>query len=285
MSVTLVAEVGCNHMGRLDLAKEAIKVAAVFCKADVVKFQKRNPRECLTPAQYNGPHPNPAQAFGETYGAHREFLEFSIDQHRALKACCEAYGVEYATSVWDLTSAREAVGLAPGFIKIPSACNTRAGLLGWLCGHYGGALHVSLGMTTRAEEEALVALFERQGRGKDLVLYSCTAGYPVAPEEVCLLEITRLLACYGGIVKAIGFSGHHKGIALDMGAAALGAAYLERHFTLDRTWKGTDQAASLEPDGLRKLQRDLQALTKALTYKQEEILEVEKEQRRKLKEP
>src|SRR6188768_3291173 len=105
----VIAEIGCNHMGDMAIAKEMIMVAASFCKVDVVKFQKRNARELLTEEQYNAPHPNPMNAFGPTYGAHREFLEFSVDQHKQLKAWCEEFGAEYSTSVWDVTSAKEMV--------------------------------------------------------------------------------------------------------------------------------------------------------------------------------
>jgi N-acetylneuraminate synthase len=97
------------------------------------------------------------------------------------------------------------------------------------------------------------------------------------------LEITRLVEEYGNRVKAIGFSGHHLGIAIDIAAYTLGATYIERHFTKDRTWKGTDHAASLEFDGLKKLNRDLIGVSEALTYKNEEILDIEKVQREKLK--
>ena len=102
-------------------------------------------------------------------------------------------------------------------------------------------------------------------------------------EDVCLLEITRLKELYGNRVKEIGFSGHHLGIAVDVAAYTLGATWVERHYTLDRTWKGTDHAASLEPEGLRRLVRDLKAVNKALTYKKEDVLDIEKVQREKLK--
>src|SRR5690606_7654388 len=128
----IVAEIGCNHRGELATAEEMVRVAARVCGVDVVKFQKRTPRECLTPEQYDAPHPVPANAYGPTYGAHREALEFTVDQHRRLKALCEEWGVLYSSSVWDLTSAREIAGLQPAMIKVPSACNTHFQLLGWL---------------------------------------------------------------------------------------------------------------------------------------------------------
>lgn len=279
----LIAEIGCNHKGDMQIAKDLIATAALFCKVDAVKFQKRHSKELLSPEQYNAPHPNPANSYGDTYGAHREALELSLDQNRQLKDWCEEMGLVYSTSVWDMTSAREITALNPQFIKIPSATNLNTPILDYLCGEYGGEIHLSVGMTTHAEEEAIIERFEKHGRNKDLVLYSCTSGYPVAFEDICLLEITRLRQSYGDRVKKIGFSGHHLGIAADIAALALGAEVFERHFTLDRTWKGTDHAASLEPDGMRRLARDLRNVCKSLTYKSSEVLPVEAVQRAKLK--
>ena len=135
-SAKVIAEIGCNHKGDMEIAKELIKVAKIYCNADVVKLQKRNNRELLTEEQYNAPHPNPANSYGDTYGAHREFLEFTAEQHRELKKYCEELGIVYSTSVWDLTSAKEIASLNPELIKIPSACNNHYEMLGWLCEHY-----------------------------------------------------------------------------------------------------------------------------------------------------
>lgn len=279
----IIAEIGCNHKGSMEVAKEMIIAAASYCKVDVVKFQKRTIKELLSEQQYNAPHPNPENSYGNTYGEHREFLEFSLEQHRQLKLWCEEFGVVYSTSVWDLTSAKEIVTINPSLIKIPSACNLNRDLLLFLCRNFNGEIHLSFGMTTKEEEEKIVALFEKEGRSNSLIIYSCTSGYPVPFEDISLLEITRLKEKYGDRVGAVGFSGHHLGIAIDSAAVALGAYWIERHFTLDRTWKGTDHAASLEPDGLRKLVRDCRAVSKALTYKSSDILEIESTQRDKLK--
>ena len=279
----VIAEVGCNHIGDIEIAKELIKIAAIFCKADVIKFQKRNNKELLTEEQYNSPHPNPANSYGKTYGEHREFLEFNIDEHKMLKEWCDELGIVYSTSVWDLTSAKEIASLKPKMIKIPSACNNNLKMLDWLCENYSGEIHISFGMTNHDEEKKIIKLFEEKMRNKDLVIYSCTSGYPVPFEDVCLLEIKRLKYMYGEKVKEIAFSGHHLGIAADIAAYTLGATTIERHYTLDRTWKGTDHAASLEADGIRRLKRDLLAVHKALTYKSQDILEIEKVQRNKLK--
>jgi sialic acid synthase len=279
----IIAEIGCNHKGEMEIAKELIKVAKIFCNADVVKFQKRNNRELLTEEQYNAPHPNPANAYGKTYGEHREYLEFSADQHAELKKFCEELGIVYSTSVWDLTSAKEMAALKPALIKIPSACNNNFEMLGWLCDNYDGEIHVSTGMTTKDEIDILVDFFIKKGKNKNLVVYNCTSGYPVPFEDVCLLDIVTLKEKYEDKVKAIGFSGHHLGIATDIAALTLGAEWIERHYTLDRTWKGTDHAASLEPDGFRKLVRDLKAVSKTLTHKSKDILDIEDVQRTKLK--
>lgn len=279
----IIAEVGCNHKGDMAIAKELILTAATYCKADVVKFQKRCIKELLSIEEYNAPHPNPINSYGATYGEHREYLELTIDHHKQLQEWCMEFGIEYSTSVWDLTSAKEIVSLNPKLIKIPSACNLNRPLLSYLCDEFGGEIHLSFGMTTKKEEEDIVSFFESKNRNLDLVIYNCTSGYPVPFEDICLLEINRLNKMYRSRVKSIGFSGHHLGIAVDSAAVALGAEWIERHFTLDRTWKGTDHAASLEPDGMRKLVRDCRAVAKSLTYKVTDILEIESVQRAKLK--
>ncbi len=279
----IVAEIGCNHKGDFDIAKELIDLAK-NCNASYAKFQKRNPKELLSEEQYNSPHPNQMHAYGNTYGEHREFLELTLEQHKELKSYCELKNIGYSCSVWDLTSAREISALNPDYIKIPSACNNNMELLKYLRDNFSGDVHVSFGMTTREEEKAVVEFFEETGQSVErLIIYACTSGYPVPFEDVNLLEIQRIRAEFGARVKEIGFSGHHLGIAIDNVAYALGARWIERHFTKDRTWKGTDHAASLEPTGLQKLVRDLNASFKALNFKDMEILEIEKAQRDKLK--
>jgi len=279
----IIAEIGCNHMGKMDIAKELIDTAAKFCHADCVKFQKRTPKELLTSEEYNAPHPNPENSFGNTYGEHREYLEFDLDQHKQLKKWCDEAGIIYSTSIWDLTAAKEIIQINPKFLKIPSASNLNFEMLQYICDNFFGEIHISLGMTTKLEQIEIVNFFKKNNRNKDLVIYACTSGYPVPFEDVCLYEITYLKEKFSKEVKEIGFSGHHLGIAVDIAALALGATCFERHFTLDRTWKGTDHAASLEPDGLRKLVRDLHNVQKTLAYKQEDIINIEKIQRNKLK--
>jgi N-acetylneuraminate synthase len=279
----VVAEIGCNHLGDFDIAMELILLAKQ-AGAGYVKFQKRHNRELLTAEQYNAPHPLPENSYGQTYGAHREFLEFNSDQHKQLKTYCDSIGIEYSTSVWDITSAKEIIAFQPNFLKVPSACNNNFSMLKILRDDFGGVLHISVGMTKKQEVEEIIKFFELTNQAESrLVIYSCTSGYPVPAKDVALLEINWLYNNYSERVKEIGFSGHHLGIALDIAAYTLGARWIERHFTKDRTWKGTDQAASLEPQGLHKLIRDLNSTYEALQFKETEILPIEDMQRQKLK--
>lgn len=280
--VKVIAEIGCNHKGDMKIAKDLIRSAKI-CGADVAKFQKRNPKELLSSEEYNAPHPNPVNSYGKTYGEHREFLELTIEQHKELKEYCEKIGITYSTSVWDLTSAKEIVSINPKLIKIPSAQNTNFKMLQYICDNYNGEIHISFGMTSHEEEIKIIDFFENNKRSNQLVIYSCTSGYPVPYKDICLFEICRLKKEYSKRVKAIGFSGHHIGTAPDIAAITLGAEWVERHFTLDRTWKGTDHAASLEPAGLAQLVQDIKNVKDSLSYKQVEILDIEKIQRKKLK--
>lgn len=282
MNFKVIAEIGCNHKGDLEIAKKLID-EAVLAGAHVAKFQKRNNKELLSEEQYNAPHPNPKNSYGATYGEHREFLEFTAEQHQTLMMYCEERGIDYSTSVWDLTSAKVITALNPKLIKIPSAMNNHTELLHWLCDNYRGEIHISTGMTDYQEIEELVEFFIQKKRNKDLVIYNCTSGYPVPYKDICLLELVRLKEKYANKVKAIGFSGHHLGTAIDIAAYTLGAEWIERHFTIDKKWKGTDHSASLEPQELKLLVDDLTNVSEALIYKTSQILEIELVQKEKLK--
>jgi N-acetylneuraminate synthase len=279
----IVAEIGCNHMGDMNIAKELIDLAK---KAGVkyVKFQKRNNKELLTEEQYNAPHPVPENSYGHTYGAHREFLEFNVSQNRELKEFCDSVGMVFSTSVWDVTSAKEMITLNPDFLKVPSACNNNFNMLRVLRDEYQGQVQLSVGMTTRDEIDEIVNFFEEKDQAKSrLLIYSCTSGYPVPAKDVALLEINWLYKNYGDRVSEIGFSGHHLGINLDISAYTLGARWIERHFTKDKTWKGTDHGASLDTDELSNLVSALEEVHQALHYKDSEVLPIEQVQRDKLK--
>lgn len=278
----VIAEIGCNHKGDMKIAKELIFLAKE-AGATIAKFQKRHNKELLSEEQYNAQHPNPKNSYGKTYGEHREFLEFSKEQHKELQKYANSVGIIYSTSVWDTTSAKEIIELAPPLIKVPSGCNTNLKLLEILRDEFQGEIHISLGMSTTQEIDAIIDLFKSKNKTKSLVLYACTSGYPIAPNEACLLEIVKIKEKYQDLINCVAYSGHHLGINLDMAAYTLGAKYIERHFTKDKTWKGTDHSASLEPHELSNLVNGLKEVYEALKFKDKDILEIEVAQRNKLK--
>lgn len=281
---TFVAELCCNHMGSMDIAKIMIDLAAE-AGVDIVKFQKRNIDDwhLRKPEIYNKQHQNKANAFGETYKEHRMFLEFDFSQHKELKKYCDSKGIEYSASVWDLQSAKEICSLKPKMIKIASACNNNFEMLDWICKNYKGEIHLSVGMTSRDEIDNIVTLFSKNKRACDLYLYACTSGYPVDYKDMCILEITYLKEKYGEKIKGIGFSGHHIGTTVDIAAYTLGAEVIERHFTIDKSLKGTDQKMALTKDEFIKLISDISNVREALTYKHKSILDIECYNKEKLK--
>jgi len=274
--INIVAEACCNHQNDFNTAIEMIKTAKL-CNADYIKFQKRNCVKAVPKHMHNSPHPCPMHSFGETYLEHRKNLEFSIKQHQELKKYCEEIGINYSCSVWDEDSAAEIISLNPDYIKIPSALNLNYKLLDYVFNNYDKKIHISFGMTTKEEMKDLMSyLLHKRDR---VVAYWTTSGYPVKFEELYLLELNHLKMTF----PEIGYSGHNLGIAADMATIVLGATWIERHFTLDRTMKGTDQSASLEPVGLSKLVRDSKAVAKSLQYKNVDLTEDEKINRDKLK--
>lgn len=274
--INIVAEACCNHQGNFEIALQMIKMAKL-CDADYVKFQKRNCIKAVPKHMHNAPHPCPMHAFGETYLEHRKNLEFSIKQHIELKKYCEEIGIKYSCSVWDEDSAAEIISLNPDYIKIPSALNLNYKLLDYVFNNYDKKIHISFGMTTINEMQDLTSyLLHKRNR---VVAYWTTSGYPVKFEELYLLEINHLKMAF----PEIGYSGHNLGIAVDMATIVLGCNWIERHFTLDRTMKGSDNSASLEFGGLSKLVRDSKAVVKSLQYKKIDLTNDEINNRKKLK--
>jgi len=275
----IIAEIGAVHLGSLERAKELASLSRI-CGADYVKTQKRNPEESTPNHMRDLPHPNKIFSYGDTYLEHRQNLELDIQEHIELKKYCDSIGIKYSSSVWDITSAREIINLNPDFIKVPSACNQHWKMLNIIKDEYDGQIHISSGMTTREETEKLVEWMKPIG--ERIVYYHCTSKYPCPFENLYLLEIEKMkpLTKYG---ITLGFSNHGKGIASDMAAYVLGAEWIERHFIDDRTIRHTDAAASLEPSGLKKLCRDLNAVYRAMDIKPKKMDEEEIEQRKKLK--
>lgn len=282
---SLILEMCCNHQGDLEIAKKMIYIAKYFCNVEIVKFQKRDIEEWTKKKEniYNSPHPVKENSFGDTYKEHRRFLEFSIEQHKELKRLCDNLNIIYSCSVFDVKSAKDIIEMEPEIIKIPSACNLNFELLEYVCMHHKGEIHLSVGMTSYNEIDRIIQFFIDNNRNNDLIIYACTSGYPVMAKDINLLEIKRLKDKYSKIVKDIGFSGHHNGINIDSVAYSLGATYIERHFTLDKKQKGTDHKVALIPEEAKHLVENLTEIYEAYNLRITDILEVEKNNKEKLK--
>ena len=271
----LIAEIGCSHAGSLE---RAFYLSDLACSngADVIKFQKRNPEESVPDLLKQSPHPNPYFSYGSTYLEHRKNLELCINDHLELKNLCEKNGKKYACSVWDFTSAREVIDICPFFIKIPSACNLNNNLIEYVLNNYVGNVHISLGMVNYQQRESILS---RYGQNKNVLFYHCTSEYPCKFENLYLKEIKYLYERFGDV----GFSNHGYGIAADIAAIALGCSCIERHFIDDRTFRHTDAAASLEPNGFKTLKRDILNVSLALSYRSFDMTETEKLQSKKMR--
>lgn len=271
----VIAEIGQNHQGELSIAKELLH-AAKLCGVDAVKSQKRNIDELLTPEERARPYSSP-HAFGRTYGEHRQALELSPDDWAELFDYARALDLDFFASPWDLGSARLLAELGTPLFKIASASLTQTALLEQIAS-FGKPVIVSTGMSTLEEIDDAVALLA----STECYLLQCTSAYPASFDAINLRVMHELAARYG---RPVGLSGHHRGIAIDAAAVALGARIIERHFTLDRTWKGSDHAASLEPPGLVKLVRDLRGVEAALGDGIKRVQDCELSARAKLRSP
>jgi sialic acid synthase len=253
----VIAEIGINHQGDPEIARELIR-AAHEAGADAVKFQKRDYEHHLTAAGLDRPYPG-SDSFGETYGDHKRALELSENAFYELKDYATELGILFTASGWDEPSVDFLAKLDVPFFKVSSADLTNFPLLEHTAA-IGKPLILSSGMasidTVEQAVELVCAINPR------VVLMQCSSNYPSQPEEINLRVIQTFRERFPELV--IGYSGHEKGIAVTVAAAAMGAAVLERHLTLDRTMKGGDHAASLEPQGLAKMIRDLRILEVAL---------------------
>jgi N-acetylneuraminate synthase/sialic acid synthase len=265
----VIAEIGHNHQGSLDKARELFREAKL-AGAQAVKLQKRDNRGLYTRAAYNKPYDN-ENSFGSTYGEHREFLEFGLKEYRELQKFAAELGVDFFATAFDLASADFLHDLDVPAYKIASGDLKSTPLLKYVAS-FGKPVVISTGG----------ALLEDVQRAYDtimpinpqLAILQCTAGYPAAFEELDLRVISTFRERFPDAV--IGFSSHDNGIAMPVAAYMLGARIVEKHFTLNRTSKGTDHAFSLEPVGLRKMVRDLERTHKALGNGVKKIYDSEK---------
>ncbi len=263
----IIAEIGCNHQGDLERFKQMI-LKAKECGVDAVKSQKRNPREFLTPEQYDEPYNSP-HSFAETYGLHREFLEFGREEWEEAMAFADNIGIPLFASVFDVSSAKFMNELDSEMFKIGAGQVTRYDLLEEVSS-FGKPIMLSTGMSTYEEIEKALGIL--QSGGSEVQLMQCTSCYPCAYEDLNLRTIPTLRERFG---VPVGFSGHHVSVAVDAAAVALGAVSVERHFTLDRAAKGTDQALSLEPIGMEKVVKYIRATELALGDPEKRVLECE----------
>lgn len=271
----IIAEIGNNHQGKLNKAKEMFRIAKE-CGADAVKLQKRDNASLYTKALYNKPYDNP-NSFGVTYGEHREFLEFNKAQYMELMAYAKELDIDMFATAFDIPSADflEEVGV-PAY-KIASGDLTSIPLLEHVA-KKDKPIILSTGGGRMADIQR--AYDTIMPINKQLCLLQCTAAYPAEPQDLNLNVITELRKRFPDIV--VGLSDHENGIAMAVAAYVLGARIVEKHFTLNHTWKGTDHAFSLEPTGLRKLVRDLRRVPLALGSSTKEVSELEKEPIRKM---
>jgi N-acetylneuraminate synthase len=241
----VIAEVGINHNGDVDLAKRLISVAlAAGC--DAVKFQKRTVEVVYTPEELAKPRENP---FGPTNGDLKYGLEFEYEEYEEIDAFCKSVKMMWFASPWDEGSVDFLEQFRVPAYKIASASLTDDNLLRHVRAT-GKPVILSTGMSTDAEIDHAVEVLGKE----DLILMHATSTYPAAYPELNLRAIPAMAARYG---VPVGYSGHETGIPTSVCAAALGACCVERHITMDRAMWGSDHAASLEPNGISRLVRDI----------------------------
>jgi N-acetylneuraminate synthase/sialic acid synthase len=241
-----IAEIGHNHQGKLETAKEMFRVAKE-CGADAVKLQKRDNRSLFTRAGYTKPYDNP-NSYGETYGEHREFLEFGWIEYKELMNYAEEIGITIFSTAFDFNSADFLAKLDIPIFKIASGDLKNIPLLTHIAGFQKPMIISTGGGTMEDVNRAYDAIMPLN---QQLCILQCTAGYPAEFNELNLKVITTFRERYPEVT--VGLSSHDNGIAMAVAAYMLGARVIEKHFTLNHTWKGTDHAFSLEPIGFRKL--------------------------------
>lgn len=250
----IIAEIGINHNGDLDLARQMIKAAA-HAGADAVKFQKRTPEICTPPEQQKQMRETPWGYI--TYLEYRHRVEFGLEEYREIDKTCRELGIDWFVSVWDEPSVDFMEQFETPAYKIPSASLTDHNLLRHVR-RTGKPLIVSTGMSTMDEIRRAMDAVGLE----NLVIMHTTSAYPCDPDELNLRMIETLRREFPN--TPIGYSGHEVGLVPSAVAVALGACAVERHFTLDRAMWGSDQAASVEPGGFERLVKYIRVTEQAL---------------------
>jgi len=253
----VIAEIGHNHQGNLEKAKELFR-AAKEAGAAAVKLQKRDNRALYTKAMYDKPYDN-ENSFGATYGLHREALEFGLEEYLELKRYAKELGMAFFATAFDFPSADFLAKIEAPAFKIASGDVRNIPLMKYVA-RFGKPMIVSTGAGTMEDVQRVYDSIMPINRR--LCFLQCTAGYPPAYNELDLQVITTYHRQFPDVV--IGLSSHDSGIAMAVAGYVLGARVIEKHFTLNRAMKGTDHAFSLEPVGLKKMIRDLKRTREAL---------------------
>src|SRR6266511_1071320 len=253
----VIAEIGHNHQGDLEHAKRLVD-AARDCGVNAVKLQKRDNRSLYTREFYEQPYDNEL-SFGTTYGEHREALELGPDEYRELQRYAREFGIIFFATTFDFESADLLAELEMPAFKFASADLVNTPLLRHVAA-FGKSMFLSTDGATIEDVDRAVDTV--RPINDQLCILQYTAAYPCETEDLNLEVITTLRERYPDFV--IGLSDHQNGISMALVAFMLGARVIEKHFTLNHAWKGTDHAFSLMPEGLRKLVRDLQRVPAAL---------------------
>lgn len=271
----LVAEIGNNHQGELALAREMVHAAAE-AGADAVKFQKRDMNALFTKSGLTAPYGG-NNSFGVTYGEHRLALELSMEAMAELKALSESLGLVFFASAWDMVSARDMLELGMELFKVCSADVVNIPLLR-LVGETGVPVVMSTGMSLWPDIDVAVAEIRRYH--ERVVLLHCNSSYP-CPDALVGLPVMHALSRRYGL--PVGYSGHEAGLGPSVAAAALGACMVERHFTLDRTQRGTDHQASLEPAGFAAMRAMIREAEAAMVLTEKQVCPAEQASAGKLR--
>jgi len=251
--IYVIGEIGINHNGDLDVAKQLIEIAAdAGCNA--VKFQKRTPEICVPQDQRDRERETPWGVM--TYMAYRERVEFGKDEYAEIAKHCADNHLDWFVSPWDVPSVDFTEQFEPVAYKIASACLTDNELLDRVR-DTNRTVILSTGMSDMDQIRAAVAILGMER----LIITHCTSTYPCKADEINLSVMGALRDEFN---CPVGYSGHESGLQITIAAAAMGAAVIERHITLDRTMWGSDQAASVEPGGLIRLVRDIRVVEKAV---------------------
>jgi len=254
MTIFITAEIGINHNGSIEIAKDLINVA-LSAGADAVKFQKRNIDLVYSKEMLDSPRESP---WGNTQREQKEGLELSLKDYKELDKYCKEKGIEWYASAWDIDSQKFLKQFNLSYNKIASAMLVSEELLKEVSSE-GKKTFISTGMSSINEIDNAVKIF--QNARCPFVLLHCVSTYPMKDEDANLNAINTLKERYK---CEVGYSGHEVGLAVSYGSAAMGIVALERHITLDRAMYGSDQAASIQPEGFRQLVSVVRKIEKAM---------------------